>query len=172
MLSILAGAAPVTENASFETGTTTDVSPWSLGWIEGRGTMERHAGTARSGNAGLLIKGLLNGGPFQVVSPKAGPFALRAYFRVPMATPTTAGTIQLAVNLKDANGNELGNIMRSNFKPISVAANGWITVDMAGIIPEQINGIEVSTALAVVVVSNLEEETELYLDDVDFYQLP
>ncbi|WP_158560447.1 DUF4838 domain-containing protein [Paenibacillus contaminans] len=171
MLNILAGAAPVTENASFETGTTTDVSPWSLGWIEGRGAMERRTGTARSGNAGLLIKGLLNGGPFQNVSPKAGPFALRAYFHAPGATPTTAGTIQLAVNLKDASGNELGNIMRSNFKPISVAANGWITVDMAGIIPEKINGIEVSTALVVVVVSNMEEETELYLDDVDFYQL-
>ncbi|GBG11043.1 hypothetical protein PAT3040_05822 [Paenibacillus agaridevorans] len=171
LLSIVDGAAPVMDNASFETGTATDVSPWSLGWIEGRGTMERHEGLAHSGNASLLIKGLNGGGPFQVISPEAGAFALRARFHAPGAASTTAGTIQLAINLRDASGNELGTIMRSNFKPISVAANGWVTVDMAGIIPEKINGIEVSTALVVVVVSNLEEGTELYLDDVDLYQL-
>ncbi|MBP1991882.1 DUF4838 domain-containing protein [Paenibacillus eucommiae] len=171
LLSITDGAEPVMDNASFETGNLTNVAPWQLGWIEGSGAMKRHEGTAHSGNASLLIKGLNGGGPFQLISPEAGPFALRAHFYVPGATPTTAGTIQLAVNLRDAGGNELGTIMRSNFKPVSVAANGWVTVDMAGIVPEQINGITVSTALVVVVVSNLEEETELYLDDVDFYQL-
>ncbi|RAV18988.1 hypothetical protein DQG23_22840 [Paenibacillus contaminans] len=167
LLAILNGAAPVNANASFESGMLT-APPWSL-WVQSKGSIKRIEGISHTGQAALVAKGLDRGGPFQTFQAKAGPFAMRAYFRIPDGV-ATSGTIQVSVNLLDAAGIRIGNLL-SETKPLSAASQGWSAIDYAGEIPAYIGATEVKFTTFVVVIHGTETETEVYVDDASFHQL-
>jgi hypothetical protein len=158
-----AGTEYVNLNPSFE-----DTNLLWVPWISTTGSIKRVEGFARTGNASIKIENLRRGGPFQIIPTKSGLTAVRAYFYTP-ADKTTKATIQLSINLMDANKTSLSTI-KGNAVPIADTAGEWAPIGMLADIPDLAKNKEVKYIQLVVVVDGLVDGVELYLDDAYAYQ--
>ncbi|MBP1993298.1 DUF4838 domain-containing protein [Paenibacillus eucommiae] len=166
MLEILNGSSSLTQNSSFET--EGDIAPWSA-WIDpSRGeTAVRTTEVKHSGNASLKASGIDRGGPYQFVNVSEGLFAARAYYYLPSQFSSN-GTINIYINLLDDESNTLQTVISTvqNLTP-----GDWYPVRMLEEIPDEINGSAVVKAQMIVTITALGENTDLYLDDLNFYQI-
>ncbi|WP_158606734.1 DUF4838 domain-containing protein [Paenibacillus ginsengarvi] len=159
------GLFPLEANGSFENGTTS-ASSWA-NWIQSIGTIQRSTENPRTGAAGLKIQGLDRGGPVQVMPVKPGLFAARAYYSAPNGY-NGKGTIQLAINLRDAAGKQIGTA-KGKTVPLSAGAGVWRESVFLYDIPALIGGAEVKSAQFIVIVDGVQDST-VYVDDVSVYQ--
>ncbi len=167
LLEIAEGSAlPINDNDSFESVTDT-VPPWAY-WVQSVGSMQRDVEVSRTGQASLRINNLDRGGPFQSFLVSEGPFASRVHYYLEQGA-TNGGTVQLSLNLLDAQGNVL-DTLRSGMRPIAARSGAWTSVDWIGSIPEAVDNVDVVQGQFVVVVDGLGDGNALYVDDAVFYQ--
>lgn len=159
--SILAGSLSLTDNASFETGST-NAAVWRQ-WIVSEGTMRRSVEQAYTGSASMKVTGLERGGPYQTFPVQPGLLASRVRYYVPPGS-TTEGTIQLAVNIRGATSTNLATI-RSELRPLSDTAGQWATIGLLEQIPVAINGTPVQQVQFIVTIDGLAVNESVYLDD-------
>ncbi|WP_158302117.1 DUF4838 domain-containing protein [Paenibacillus mesophilus] len=166
LLAITSGsAASITQNNSFETGTTT-ASPWG-NWLPSTGTIVRGDVEARTGQHSLAATGLQLGGPYQYVVPQSGTFAAQAYVKLP-AGQTSSGTMRLYINMTDAQKKIIGTYTSPSYP---IVTNGqWKVIRLAGWIPDDVNQVDVSFLQMHLRLSGIEAGTTLYIDDAALYQ--
>jgi hypothetical protein len=155
------GAESLTENSSFETGST-GVALWKQ-WIVSTGTMKRSVGVARTGNASMQITGLERGGPYQTFPVNPGLTAARVHYYVP-AGSTTDGTIQLSMNIRGDTSANLATVT-SEIRSLADTAGEWATLGLLEQIPEVINNKQVKQIQFIVVVDGLSVTESVYIDD-------
>ncbi|MDF2713538.1 MAG: hypothetical protein K0R28_463 [Paenibacillus sp.] len=160
------GLFPTAANGSFESGSTSAAS-WT-NWIQKTGTIQRTTELARSGTASLKLQGLDRGGPLQTFPVQPGLLAVRAFYFAPSGY-SGAGNLQLALNLRDGSGSQIGAV-RGAIRPLAGSAGAWNNDILLYDIPTHINGVEVKSAQFIVIVDNLIGGT-LYVDDVSVYQV-
>ncbi|WP_238177978.1 DUF4838 domain-containing protein [Paenibacillus contaminans] len=168
LLEIAGGTAlALAANDSFEAQTGATLSTWAL-WVQSIGVLQRSTTVFHTGQASLRMNDLDRGGPFQAFDVNHGAFASRVYY---YAEPGSAsgGTVQLSLNLLDAQGNVLSTL-RSESSPITANPGAWASVDWTGMIPAEVNNTAVVQGQFVVVVDNLGDGNTLYVDDAVFYQ--
>ncbi|TMV45776.1 DUF4838 domain-containing protein [Paenibacillus mesophilus] len=159
------GLFQMAANGSFDSGSTT-AAPWT-NWIQSTGTIQRSTELARSGAASLKIQGLDRGGPVQVFPVEPGLLAARTYYKVP-AGYAGKGTIQLAMNLRDSAGKQIGSA-RGKTVRLAGGAGTWNEAIMLYDIPAQVGGAAVKSVQFIVIVDSLTDGTA-YLDDVSVFQ--
>ena len=158
-------SAPVNANPSFEEGAAS-APPWNS-WVKGAGKMQRVEGTARSGKASLLCKGVDRGGPNQSLPVTPGRYGAVAFVYMPPGTETK-GTVQLAITFRDAQNNNLPTSPSATILP---RAGKWSVVAVPAVIPAKVGEKEVKSVLLVPIVDGFAEGDELYIDDVALYRL-
>ncbi|MEF3313758.1 DUF4838 domain-containing protein [Paenibacillus sp. GYB004] len=166
LLAITSGsAASITENDSFEMGTTA-APPWG-NWLPSTGTIARSGDEARTGQYSLAANGLQLGGPYQYVVPQTGPFAAQAYVKLPPGQ-TSSGTMRLYINLTDAQKKIIGTYTSPSY-PVDTSGQ-WKAIRYAGWIPDDVNQVDVSYVQVHLRLSGIEAGTTLYIDDAVLYQ--
>lgn len=164
--SLLAGTPSLTDNASFETGTT-NAAVWRQ-WIVSGGTMRRSVEQAYTGSASMKVTGLERGGPYQTFPVQPGLLASRVHYYVPTGS-ATQGTIQLAINVRGSTSTNLATI-RSEQRPLADTAGQWASIGLLEQIPASINGVAVQQVQFIVTVDGLSLDESVYLDDAVILQ--
>jgi len=170
LLNMLDGAQPVNPDPSFALGAGSGPGSTVTYWSQ-FGSMQRVTDNTyiRSGSASILLAGpaaLRITAQYFTFQP--GPAAVRVYYKLPAGT-TSAGTIQLRLNLNTAGGEPIA-VLPSKTVPVSAPSNGWASIDFAVLIPASYNNLAVGKVQFVIVTNGLESATPIYLDDAAIYQ--
>jgi hypothetical protein len=171
-LLLAALAAPnLIENPSFENGTD-QAPPWTVYKTTDTRSFHRVEGTARTGNASLLIDGSGWGGPGQMV-PGSGGFAnMQVRYKTVSEVVYARDVIQIGVNLLDENGDIIKNSsVRSDIFPLSAGSGTWATAYLNGEIPDKIGSVPVKKLLPIILVES-DHPVQVYVDDVVLYSFP
>jgi|LSQX01.3.fsa_nt_gb hypothetical protein len=156
---------PISANSSFEEGDR-NAPPWNF-WIKTAGTMRRVEGTAHTGKASVLCKGVDRGGPNMQIPVTPGRYGAVAFAYTPPGSQTK-GTVELAVTFRDAKGQ---NIPGSPSTMATLKPGEWTVLAVPAQIPAKVGNREVKSVLLVPIVNGFAEGEEVYLDDVALYRL-
>ena len=156
---------PLNGNPSFEEGTGA-APPWNS-WVKGTGSMRRVEGTAHTGKASMLCKGMERGGPHQLLPVTPGRYGAVAFVYMPPGSQSK-GTVELAVTLRDAAGT---NLPTSPSAMIAPRPGEWSVIAVPAEIPAKVGDKEVKSVLLVPIVNGFAEGEEVYLDDVALYRV-
>jgi len=157
---------PVSKNPSFENpegGWPSEWSPW-VKW--GIGAMNASPQAARTGQQGVLCKGMKRGGPNQTVEVTPGRYAATAFVRVPQA-PKGNATVTLDITPLDEAGQNLPSLSTT----IRATQGDWTRLAVAGDIPAEIKGQPVKRVRLIVLVDGFEPDEEIHIDDVAMFKL-
>jgi hypothetical protein len=158
---------PVSKNPSFEDAAGRWPQGWSR-WVKwGIGAKDASPEAAHTGKLGVVCKGMKRGGPHQTVEIAPGRYAATAFVRVPQA-PTAGATITLSVTPLDEKGQNLPNGLSTT---IRATACDWTRLAVAGEIPPEIDGKQVTSARLIVIVDGLEPDEEVHVDDVALFRI-
>ena len=157
--------APVSTDPSFEgaKGLGDGWSPW-VTW--GVGAIRRDKKAARTGQFGILVKGLKRGAPLQTIKVTPGRYAAIAHVRVPK--PVKAGaTIELCMTMRDAKGRNLPT--PSTIVP--AAPGPWKPMALVLDVPAAVGKKPVKQVLFLIVLNGFGPDDEVYIDDMAMYRL-
>ncbi|MBP1992187.1 DUF4838 domain-containing protein [Paenibacillus eucommiae] len=158
---------PINQNSSFEfAGATPETSDSWTAWVyQEDGTLQRSTDAKKSGDFGLEAKGIgLIGGVYQMVPVQAGVHGMSVAYYTPGGS-TGNGTIRLQFEQYNAENIHLGNLTPAG-KLISNTAGDWTIIDWVGEFAEGVTAVNVN-----VLLENMDDEQEVYLDEVKFYRL-
>ena len=79
------------------------------------------------------------------------------------------GTVQFAVNLKDANNMLVGSMVGET-TPVAGFAGQWAAVDGLFDIPAEMDNKTVVTAQVVLILNGFTNDSDVYVDDLTAYQ--
>jgi hypothetical protein len=156
----------VSKNPSFETG---DV--WHISWLRDNvGSMKMVKEAARSGERGLLCKGVMFGGPFQAVPVKPGHYVGIVYIRVPKQ-PKGHAIIDLSIAPRNAKARPF-TTFPGNSKTIYADQCDWrplvLQVDVS---EETVRKNEVTEILFHMQLRGFEPDDVVYIDDATLYRM-
>ena len=159
-------AQPLTENASFEEGQGVAADHWSW-WVKwGTGTMRRTNEVAHSGEYSVLCEGMKRGGPVQAVAVTPGAYGAACFVYTPEGQQSS-GTVELALTLRDAKGENL----RSPSTKITPPSGRWTALAIADHVPEEVDGKPVASVLPILIVDGFKPDEKVYLDDLMLYRM-
>ncbi len=153
-------------NPSFEVGgADPDTSPsWGY-W----GTNARSTDYARNGQYSLKVSGLNPGGPYQNFSIQPGRYGVLYRFFSPVGSLTDSWA-RVGLTLFDSSGNALSTIY-SDETIVKHYTGNWTTVEMVAVVPEKVNGVNVSSAQINPIFWEMGSQTNVYIDDAAVYVL-
>ncbi|NOX53634.1 MAG: DUF4838 domain-containing protein [Planctomycetes bacterium] len=161
-----ATSQPISSNPSFESPDGRWPKPWSP-WVKwGIGRMTVANAAARTGQRGILCRGVKRGGPHQALKVSPGYYAAVGYFRVPKQ-PESNATVTINMTPLDEQGHNLPSIAHS----VPATATDWTAIAVSGLIPAEIQGQPVSRVRLIVIVDGFQPGEEVYLDDVAMYRV-
>lgn len=161
-------ATPLISNSSFEQLSGSSITHWTMDGPAG--TLFRDTTVFHTGAASLRIHALTRGGPSQAITVTPGLMVGRAYVFAPGAASQWSGTIQFSVRLMNSSGTVV-KVYNSTITPAASLAGQWSPVDFMDELPATISGVPISAARVVIVLSGFGTNPDLYLDDVNLYQL-
>ena len=159
---------PLSGNPSFEAADGNWPKPWSR-WVKwGTGAMSPSPDAARTGNLGILCRGVKRGGPHQVLPVAPGRYGAVAFVRVPHK-PAGDATVTLGMTLLDEDGTNLPSDHLS--ASIRAIAGDWTPIAVAGNVPANVDGKTVTSARLIVIVDGFAPQDEVHIDDVAVFRL-
>ncbi|GIP31232.1 DUF4838 domain-containing protein [Paenibacillus sp. J2TS4] len=162
------------QNRSFESGDGGVANFWSY-WTNDPSNapdkvMERSQNYTYSGSYAIRAKGIMWGGPQQVIPiTEPGRYAAVAHYYTPEGQATN-GTVQLVMKARDSQNNVLSTYT-SLQKQAAPTSGRWSLVEMMEEIPSIVNGKPVTSVELTVRLFEFGGQQEVYIDDVELYRL-
>ncbi len=157
---------PINFNSSFETqGSTPESADSWFYYVYGAGAIQRSSEIKNTGDYSIKISGTqIIGLISQQVSVQRGVHGMSVKYYSPAGTIGN-GTIRLQFELYDALNNLIATL-KPDGKYIKNTTGNWSSIDWIGEMPAGVSKVTIN-----VITEGFDATQDIYIDDVNFYQL-